>query len=112
MGMHQSRDPDRGMWHRFHACSLRFHPLRFFLTLSCFDCDILPQKGDTEGVQQQAQWLPSARLVVDTDPQLTIIRFRAAPLDSAHGGHHVLLTRFDFNPSTAAGDEYVVNLAL
>ena len=63
-------------------------------------------------MQQQAQWLPSGRLVVDTDPQLTIIRFRAAPLDSAHGGHHVLLTRFDFNPTPAAADEYAVNLAL
>jgi hypothetical protein len=112
MGMHQSRDSNRGTWHRFHASSIRFRPLRLFLTLSCVACDILPQKGDTEGVQQQAQWLPSARLVVDTDPQLTIIRFRATPLDSAHGGHHVLLTRFDFNPTTAAGDEYVVNFAL
>jgi len=82
------------------------------LTFFCLGCDILPQKGDTEGEQQQAQWLTSARLVVDTDPQLTIVRFRAEPLDSAHGGHHVLLTRFDFNPSTALGDEYAVHLAL
>lgn len=92
--------------------SIPFSALRLFLTVLCWACDILPQKGDTEGEQQQAQWLTSARLVVDTDPELTLIRLRGAPLDSAHGGHHVLLTRFEFNPTSGAGDEYALNLAL
>jgi hypothetical protein len=82
------------------------------LTLFCFGCDILPQRGDTDGEQQQAQWLTSARLAVDTDPQLTIIRLRAEPLDSARGGHHLLLTRFEFNPSPTPGDEYALSVAL
>jgi len=110
--MRQFRAQALPRWYRFYASSVRFSTLRFFLTLSSFGCDILPQKGDTEGEQQQAQWLTTARLVVDTDPQLTIVRFRAEPLDSAHGGHHVLLTRFEFNPSTAMVDEYALNLAL
>ncbi len=87
-----------------------FRSTAFFLTVS--GCDILPQKGDTEGEQQQAQWLTNARLVVDTDPQLTIVRHRALPLDTTLGGHHVLLTRFEFNPSTAMGDEYALHVAL
>lgn len=87
---------------------------RLCLTLLplCLACDILPRKGDTLGEQQQAQWLIAARLVVDTDPRLTLVRLRAAPLDSAHGGHHVLLARFEFNPSQGSGDEYALNIAL
>jgi len=80
--------------------------------LTVFGCDILPQKGDTEGEQVQAQWLVAARLLVDTDPTYTIVRLRAEPLDSARGGHHVLVTRFEFNPSPAEGDEYALGLAL
>lgn len=75
-------------------------------------CDILPRKGDTLGEQQQAQWLIAARLVVDTDPSLTLVRLRAEPLDSAHGGHHVLLARFEFDPTQGLGDEYALNIAL
>lgn len=75
-------------------------------------CDILPRKGDTLGEQQQAQWLIAARLVVDTDPSLTLVRLRAERLDSARGGHHVLLARFEFNPSEGSGDEYALNIAL
>jgi hypothetical protein len=97
-----------------HASSIRFSAVRLFLTTSLFACDILPQKGDTEGEQQQAQWLTSARVVVDTDPQLTIVRLGAEPLDSAAGGggHHVLLARFEFNPSSGLGDEYALHVAL
>ena len=75
-------------------------------------CDLLPQKGDTEGEQQQAQWLTAARLVVDTDPQITLVRLHAEPLDSARGGHHVLVARFEFNPTPTLGDEYALTLAL
>lgn len=96
--------------HSFCAFPRRF--LSTFLFLTVVGCDILPQKGDTEGEQQQAQWLTSARLVVDTDPHLTIIRLRAEPLDSAHGGHHLLLTRFEFDPTPTLGDEYALSVAL
>jgi hypothetical protein len=89
-----------------------FSPLRLFLTVSCCGCDILPQKGDTEGEQQQAQWLTHGRLVVDTDPALTIVRLRVEPLDSARGGHDVLAARFEFNPTPSMGDEYALGVAL
>ena len=83
----------------------------FLSTIS--GCGFFPEKGDTEGDQQQAQWLTSARLVVDTDPTLTLIRLKSAPLDSAHGGHHLILARYDFNPDhTILGDEYSLNIAL
>ena len=66
---------------------------------------------DTIGEQVQAEWLaPPASWWIPT--QLTIVRLRAQPLDSAHGGHHVLLARFEFNPSPAEGDEYALKVAL
>lgn len=81
--------------------------------VAVLSCGFFPEKGDTEGDQQQAQWLTSARLVVDTDPTVTIIRLRGVPLDSAHGGHHLILARYDFNPDhTILGDEYSLNIAL
>jgi hypothetical protein len=98
--------------YRFYASSVRSLSLRLFITLSCFGCDILPQKGDTIGEQVQAEWQVAARLVVDTDPTYTIVRLRAEPLDSVHGGHHVLLSRFEFNPSPTDGDEYALVVAL
>jgi hypothetical protein len=83
------------------------------LLWTVFACGFFPERGDTEGEQQQAQWLTSARLVVDTDPRLTIIRLRSEPLDSTRGGHHLLLARFDFNPDlSSAGDEYSLSVAL
>lgn len=109
------------MRHRFRAFSgrpvSRSSRSTFFLStalvVTSIGCGFFPEKGDTEGDQQQAQWLTSARLVVDTDPNLTIIRLRATPLDSAHGGHHLILARYDFNPDhTILGDEYSLNIAL
>ena len=109
------------MCHRFYAAVRRFHSTLLFLTLfisplsllTSSGCGFFPEKGDTEGDQQQAQWLTSARLVVDTDPTLTLIRLKSAPLDSAHGGHHLILARYDFNPDhTILGDEYSLNIAL
>lgn len=87
-------------------------PRAILISALCLGCDILPQKGDTEGEQQQAQWLVAARLVVDTDPRITLVRLRAEPLDSAQGGHHVLLARFEFNPTPTLGDEYALAIAL
>lgn len=87
--------------------------IRFLLTWLCLGCGFFPEKGDTEGDQQQAQWLTSARLVVDTDPLVTLVRLKSEPLDSAHGGHHLLLARYDFNPDqTILGDEYSLHIAL
>jgi hypothetical protein len=80
--------------------------------LTLLACDILPHKGDTLAEQRQAQWIVGARLIVDTDPSYTIVRMRAEPLDTARGGHHVLLTRFEFNPIDGQGDEYALNLGL
>lgn len=98
-------------WYRSYAAPRRFSSTLLFLTLS--GCDILPQRGDTTGEQQQAQWLTRGRLVIDTDPDLTIIRLGAERLDSAHGGHHVLLARFEFDPTPVSlGDEYALSLAL
>jgi hypothetical protein len=100
------------LWYRSYACSIRFLAVRLFLTLPCLACDILPQPGDTNGVQQQAQWFTAGRLVVDTDPNLTLVRVRAEPLDSAQGGHDVMVTRFDFDPTPGIGDEYAITLGL
>ena len=83
------------------------------LAVTSSGCGFFPEKGDTEGDQQQARWLTSARLVIDTDPHLTIIHLNAEPLDSAHGGHHLILARYDFNPDhTILGDEYSLSIAL
>jgi hypothetical protein len=72
------------------------------LTLSLLTsaCDILPRAGDTRGEQQQATWMSAGRLVVDTDPRLTVVRVQ---IDSAGiaGRHDVLLARFDFDDSYA-----------
>jgi len=66
-------------------------------------CELLPRPGDTQGDQRQALWTSHGRLVVDTDPKLTIVRIR---VDSSGAGRHdVLLTRFEFgDPSAAAYD--------
>jgi hypothetical protein len=49
--------------------------------------------------------------VVETDPTLTLVRLRVEPLDSSRGGHDVLATRFEFNPTTSLGDEYALGVA-
>lgn len=90
-------------------------PGRFLSTLfilTTLSCGYFPVRGDTEGDQQQAQWLTSARLVVDTDPHLTLIRLRSEPLDSTRGGHHLLLARLEFNPTQGLGDEYALSIGL
>lgn len=109
------------MRHRFRPLPGRLRSrsslLTFFfstvLVVTSVGCGFFPEKGDTDGDQQQAQWLPSARLVVDTDPTVTLIRLKSAPLDSAHGGHTLIFARFDFNPDhTVLGDEYSLHIAL
>ena len=110
--MRQSKASGHWTRYRFYAYSIRSSPLRLFLTLFCWGCDILPQRGDTEGEQQQAQWLTASRLVVDTDSVLTIVRLRGEQLDTTRGGHDALLARFEFNPTPAVGDEYALSVAL
>lgn len=74
-------------------------------------CDPLSRPGDTEGEQVAARWEWHGRLVVDTDPDLTLIRLR---IDTAGvlERNDVLLARFDFDPSPSAGDEYAIALGL
>ena len=69
-------------------------------------CELLPRPGDTQGEQHQALWTSSGRLVVDTDPRLTIERLR---VDTGLAGRHdVLLTKFEFG----AGGDAAYELAL
>lgn len=80
------------------------------LCLSTSSCDLLARPGDTKGDQQQARWVNSGRLVVDTDPRLTIVRIG---IDSAVTGRHdVLLTRFDFDAPSADAASYELVLGI
>jgi len=73
-------------------------------------CDILPRPGDTQGVQQAGRWEQHGRIVVDTDPVYTLVRLRVDTTILER--HDVILARFDFDPSEAAGDEYSLSIAL
>ena len=113
MTIRQSRPSTVKVAYRSYASSIRIPSVRLFLTMFSLGCGFFPEKGDTEGDQQQAQWFTSARLVVDTDPTLTLVRLKSEPLDSTRGGHHLLLARYDFNPDQSSlGDEYSLHLAL
>jgi hypothetical protein len=79
-------------------------------TLCLHACDILPRPGDTHGAQRWGEWDQHGRLVVDTDPRVTLVRMRVDTADTAR--HDVLLARFDFDPSEALGDEYELTLGL
>ena len=95
-----------------YAGSIRFFRTPFLLTMFGISaCELLPQKGDTEGEQRSAMWEWSGRLVVDTDPSLTIVRLR---IDTAGalGRHDVILARFDFDPAYGEGDEYSLTVGL
>jgi len=73
-------------------------------------CELLPRPGDTQGEQRQALWTSAGRLVVDTDPGLTIMRLGVDTAGTA-GRHDVLLTKFDFG-SPADGSGYELTLGL
>jgi hypothetical protein len=73
-------------------------------------CDLLPLPGDTQGEQHSAEWEQHGRIVVDTDPQYTLVRLRVDTSVTAR--RDVLLARFDFDPSEALGDEYSLTVAL
>ena len=99
------------MWHRFYAAPRRFSSTLLFSTVFLASCELLPQKGDTEGEQRSAAWEWSGRVVVDTDPFLTIVRLR---IDTAGetGRHDVILARFDFDPAYGEDDEYSLTVGL
>lgn len=78
--------------------------------LVCGGCELLPRPGDTQGDQQQALWTSSGRLVVDTDPRLTIVTIRVDSTGGA-GRHDVLLTRFVFG-NAADQSAYELTLGL
>ena len=85
------------------------------LIVALAGCEILPHPGDTDGDQQAGRWDWYGRLVVDADERFTLVRLRVdTTADSAKGParHDVLLTRFDFDPSEAAGDEYALIVGL
>jgi hypothetical protein len=101
---------NRHLGDHFHASPRRFSSTLCLLTVFLGGCDVLPRPGDTTGVQNQARWV-IGRLVVDTDPRLTIVRL---DIDTAPGsaGHDVLLARFDFDPSGDPGGAYSISLGL
>lgn len=73
-------------------------------------CELLPRPGDTQGEQQQAFWAGSGKLVVDTDPRLTIVQIRVDTVGVV-GRHDVLLTKFEFG-SPADASAYELSLGL
>ena len=79
------------------------------LLLSALGCDGTSRPGDTLGLQSYSRWEWHGRLVVQPDPQLTIVRLT---IDTTRGGGDVGLARYDFNPSPAEGDEYAITLGL
>jgi hypothetical protein len=74
-------------------------------------CDLLPRPGDTTGVQTAGRWDQRARLVIDVDSVVTLVRLRVDTVGVA-ARHDVVLGRFEFEPSDAVGDEYALTLAL
>ena len=72
---------------------------------------MLPQPGDTHGVQHGAQWDQHGHLIVERDPRYTIVRLRVDTTGITER-HDVLLARFAFDPSEAEGDEYELTVAL
>lgn len=73
-------------------------------------CEILPRRGDTQGVQEAGQWQQHGRVVVQPDPRYTLIHLRVDT--NVVERHDVVLARFDFDPSEALGDEYALAIAL
>src|SRR3989442_9640090 len=109
--MSHHRVSSRRLGDHFHASPRRFSSTLCLLTMFLWGCDLLPHPGDTEGIQNQARWVSGGRLVVDTDPRLTIVRL---DIDTTPGptGHDVLLARFDFDPTAGAGGAYSIGLGL
>src|SRR5437667_11789416 len=101
-----TRRPSR---HLFYASPGRFSSTLLLSTFFLGACDATSRPGDTLGLQTSARWEWHARLVVERDPTLTLVRLR---IDTTQGGGDVGLARYDFNPSAAEGDEYELALGL
>jgi hypothetical protein len=78
--------------------------------ISAGACDILPRPGDTQGVQEAGRWEQHGRILVQPDPRYTLVHLRVDT--NLTERHDVLLARFDFDPSDALGDEYLLTVAL
>ena len=81
------------------------------MTLGLAACEILPRPGDTQGVQEAGRWDWYGRLSAETDDRYTLVRLRVDTTDQG-SRHDILLARFDFDPSGAAGDEYALTIGL
>jgi hypothetical protein len=98
-------------WHRIYACPGRFSSTLLSLTPFVAACLAAGGAPDTRGVQRAAHWAWTGRLVVDTDPQVTVVRLRVDSLGDSER-HDVVLARFDFDPAAGDGDEYALSLGL
>jgi hypothetical protein len=74
-------------------------------------CDVLPHAADTHGEQLAGRWDQHGRLLVETDDRYTLVRLRVDTV-GVTARHDVVLARFDFDPSEAAGDEYALTVGL
>ncbi|HEU5260790.1 MAG TPA: hypothetical protein VFU41_05110 [Gemmatimonadales bacterium] len=83
--------------------------LRFSATLLLVAACGVSRPGDTQGLQSLGRWEWHGRLVVESDPHLTLVRMR---IDTMTTGGDVVLARFDFNPAPGEGDEYALTLGL
>src|SRR3989442_12592728 len=102
-------DTRRPPWYPFYASPGRFSSTLLLSTFFLGACDATSRPGDTLGLQTSARWEWHARLVVERDPTLTLVRLR---IDTTQGGGDVGLASYDFNPSPAEGDEYELTLGL
>jgi len=102
-----------GKRHPFYAPLTSCFSTLCFLTpcfLTICACELLPRPGDTQGEQVRAEWRSSARLIVNTDPHLTLVRIGVDTTGVA-GRHDVLLTKFEFG-DPADGSAYELTLGL
>lgn len=81
------------------------------LLASLAACHGASRPEDTRGVQTLGRWEWHGKLVVEQDTSVTIVRMRI-DTTSPDSGSDVVLARFDFNPSSAVGDEYAFTLGL
>jgi hypothetical protein len=66
------------------------------------------RRGDTLGVQTLGRWEWHARLRVEPDPHLTIMRLS---IDTT-AGDDVVLARYEFSSPAGEGDEYALTVGL
>src|SRR3989449_5182622 len=94
-----TRRPSR---HLFYASPGRFSSTLLLSTFFLGACDATSRPGDTLGLQTSARWEWHARLVVERDPTLTLVRLR---IDTTQGGGGVGGPRHHLHPPPAQGGE-------